>query len=169
MIDWEGELAHHGKELRGLIRKKLAGAGESAEDDIFQEVSIAAHSQAVGEVEPERVKAWLNKVAIYKVKDYWRKVERKATLDGQYARDGELTGGGGDSPYEWVMALERSELVVEALGRLAEEERVALTRKYLGGQTCGEIARSEGLSEKMIEYRLKKAREGLRKVLVKFL
>lgn len=166
-VDWKQVLESQHTELENLIRTKLSGAGEGAVDDILQEVAIVAHSESGESVSSGSEKAWLRQVALNKVKDYWRRTERRGLLDHKYSTDGEPSESSGESPYEWVMALETSDAIVTALSQMNEDEREALVKKYLDGQTCREIAHSAGVPEKAIEYRLKKARQTLRTMLKK--
>lgn len=167
VAEWGEVLERHRVELKNLVSQKLAGAGEGAVDDILQEVAITAHSVSGETVSKGSEYAWLRQVAINKVKDYWRRIERRGILDHKYATDGGAPDKAMNSPYEWVTALEASEVVLSALKQMSGDEREALVRKYLDGETCREMALSEGVPEKAIEYRLKKARETMRTILKK--
>ncbi len=168
-VDWGRALEDHEAELRNLVRKRLAGSGEGAVDDVLQEVAIAAHSQGGLKVSLGSEKAWLRQVAINKVKDYWRRTERRGALDQKYRSEKGASAPEVESPYEWVLALETSKVVEGALAQIGEEERDALVQKYLQGRSCRDIAEGEGLPEKAIEYRLKKARETMRTILTKLI
>ncbi len=169
LVNWSDALVSHRVELNNLVRKRLSGAGEGAVDDILQEVALTAHSEAGETVSPGSEQAWLRQVAINKVKDYWRRIERRGALEHKYSTDGGASGSISKSPYEWVMALETTEVINTALDQMSADEREALIRKYLEGQTCREIAQSDGVPEKTIEYRLKKARQTMRAILTKFI
>lgn len=167
-VDWVSVFNECAVDLESFVRRKLSGAGEVAVDDILQEVAITA--QATGQkVEAGSEKAWLKGVANNKVKDYWRKVERRGALDQKYLADRSLSQEHEESPYEWVLALDDQRTVELALDKLADEEREALVEKYLNDRSCREIAEEKGISVKAIEYRLKKAREEMRGILKIFL
>lgn len=169
VVDWDRALKDYNQMLRQLVSKRLTGRGESAVDDVLQEVAIAAHAAPKGSVAPEKVEAWLKQVAVNKVKDLWRKVERKDRLQADLHQEEITTKQQPDSPFEWVMTVEQTALIHEALDQLSDDERRAMEKKYLGGQSCSQIAREEGLKEKAVEYRLGKARKTMRTILEKIL
>lgn len=166
VVDWDGELKASDGLLRELVRKRLSGREESAVDDIMQEVAIAAHTLPSGKVAPESAGAWLRQVAVNKVRDLWRKVERRDRLQCEF---GQVDENAPRSPYEWVMAMEETQLIDGALDQLSPEERRLLERKYLERLSCREISIEEGMKEKAVEYRLGKARQTMRALLKKMI
>lgn len=165
VVDWDRALRDYSQPLRKLVSARLSGRGESAVDDVLQEVVLAAHAAPEGSVAPENTEAWLKQVAINKVRDLWRKLERKDRLMAGLAQGESIDLSNTRSPFEWVMAIEQTQLINQALDQLSEDERRIIEKKYLDGQSCGDIALEEGMKPKAIEYRLKKAREAMRSIL----
>lgn len=169
VVNWDFALAEHDQTLRRLVSKRLSGRAESAVEDVLQEVALAAHSTPPDAVASERVESWLKQVAINKVRDMWRKIERKDRLQSGLQQEGDIQGSPSPSPFEWVMVVEQTELITKALSQLPCEEQRAMKMKYLEGQSCSEIAREEGMNAKAVEYRLSKARKTMRSVLGRLL
>ena len=140
-VDWDLALAEHAETLRRLISNRLAGRGESAVDDVLQEVALAAHFAPAGSVAPDKVEPWLKQVAINKVRDLWRKIERKDRLQSGLQDESQTGSSPAPSPFEWVTVVEQTKLVTEALNELSGEEQRALKMKYLEGRSCQEIAK----------------------------
>lgn len=169
VVNWDFALAEHDQTLRRLVSNRLSGRGESAVEDVLQEVALAAHATPAGSVASEKVESWLKQVAINKVRDMWRKIERKDRLQSGLRQEGDLQSPASPSPFEWVMEIEQAELITRALNQLSGEEQRAMKMKYLEGQSCGEIAREEGVNAKAVEYRLSKARKTMRSILGRLL
>lgn len=152
----------HRESLRRMVASKLGPSGAHAIDDVMQEVAMAANEARDRSVGPSNAGAWLRQVAINKVHDYWRRVGREKRLHTDFSENEAMAGQAARSPYEWVIALERRDAVVEALGSLADEDRAMLEKKYLHGQSCREIAENSNLTIKAVDYRLDRARKAMR-------
>ncbi len=171
-VNWGVFMESQGEVLRAFIRSRMLGAGESEVEDVFQEVSMVAHSDGARGILEKNAGSWLRGVAANKVRDYWRKVERRGKLEkkvGENVREAANEVREGWSPFDWVMHLERSDYLSEAIGGLDRKSRRVLERKYLEGASCKTIARDEGMKEKAVEYLLKKTRDRLRAVLEKLI
>lgn len=166
-IDWGKKLEVHGADVRKTLRGLLVGEDDGVVEDLFQEVTLATQSGSAGEVTPGKEQAWLRQVAANKTKDYWRKKTRKKSLEDRYASETELAKPNEKSPYEWVLALETSELIEKALLQMSPTDRMIITQKYLKGQTCRQIAEGGGFTEKAVEHRLAKAKKSMRTLLKK--
>ena len=150
-------------ETSRLVAAKLNGEGEAAIDDVMQELAIATQANGLGSVERSKVGAWLRQVATRKVQDYWRREGRRRSLHGRLVENHDPASEGAGSPYEWVVSLERSQAIAEALRGLDEEDRLILEQKYLHGRSYEEIAQASKLSIKAVEYRLARARQAMRR------
>ena len=164
-VDLMEALDEHRPSLRKLVASKLNGQGEAAIDDVLQEVAIATQGLGSRTVEASRVGAWLRQVATHKVQDYWRGMGRRRRLHSELAEGMELGSEPMDSPYEWVVRLERGRSVVEALRGLSKEDRIILEQKYLHGRSYVDIAGTLGITLKALEYRLTRARQAMRQSL----
>lgn len=163
-IDWEAVLQAESSSLKQLIVQRL-GSFEGA-DDILQEVSIVALNSPSRPSDESEARGWLRGVVVRKVQDYWRKAGRQQRLQShcceKMSADDETL-----SPFEWLMHVERIELVRDALDQLEGSDRELLARKYHEGRTCGQLAKRFGVSCKAIECRLARARAKLRVTLHK--
>ena len=104
---------------------------------------------------------WLKGVARNKINDYWRKHSKHSTTENfpENLRSIEPT------PFEWVLRVEETHQVADALNQLPDDQRLLLEKKYLRGESCETLSKSQGKSLKSIEYRLSKARQSLRDLL----
>lgn len=161
--EWLEILEEHRGSLRRLVAAKMNGEGEAAIDDVMQELAIATQANGLGSVERSKVGGWLRQVATRKVQDYWRREGRRRSLHGRLIENSDPAPESAVSPYEWVVSLERSQAIAEALGGLDGEDRAILEQKYLHGRSYEEIAHASKLSIKAVEYRLARARQAMRR------
>jgi RNA polymerase sigma factor (sigma-70 family) len=70
------------------------------------------------------------------------------------------------SPLEWIVASEQKADVQRALAKLKPRDREILLLKYTENWTYEELARHTGAKVKTIEYRLLKARQRLRRLIM---
>lgn len=148
-------------ELQGYIAYKMQGVDPSIVEDIVQEVAIAVSIRDEKGSLPNPPEKWLQGVARNKINDYWRK-HSKLHAHGELPEDLE---SGEPSPYEWVLKVEQSAQVTDALKQLPHEDRLLLEQKYIGGESCKSLSHTLGKSLKSTEYRLAKARQALRNLL----
>ena len=166
-VDWAAALAAHDRWLRTAV---LARVGErQAVDEVLQEVALAAVAQRAPLGDPSKAGAWLYRLAVRQALLYRRKCGRRHRVDGRYAA---LRGAGvgGESspdrdPLDWLLCVERRELVRAALLRLARRDAEILLLKYTEDWTYRELADRLGVSESAVEARLHRARQRLRDVL----
>lgn len=162
---WARLLDNHQDSLRRLVSAKLQGQGESAIDDVLQEVAIAAHKVEPSSIDATRVHSWLCQVASNKVNDHWRSVSRQQKLRDRFTEKNDYPAETAASPSEWVMKLEQRSSITTALKSMQAEDRIILEKKYLHGHSYDEIAKSLNLTIKALEYRLTKARQKMRELL----
>ena len=148
-------------DLRRYVSYKMQGVDASVVDDILQEVAMVATSDSLKKTEIDEPLHWLKGVTRNKINDYWRK-QSKASLSENYPDHLESIE---PTPYEWVLQVEETQQIADALSQLPDEERLLLEKKYLHGTTCESLSKSLGKSLKSIEYRLAKARQSLRNLL----
>ena len=153
-------LERHQKELLRYVSGKLGPDGGALVSDIWQEVVIAAHRHRFEEAPIEDPLNWLRRIASNKIADHWRRTIRGREADARWLEDEQITPS--PCPFEWVLHQSRRETVREVLSLLDEDDRRLLREKYLAGRTTGEIARIEGVGEKIIEHRLAAARASFR-------
>lgn len=129
-----------------------ASGGEEVAAEVFHAAVVAFRDGKGSNVTP----AWLMAVTKNKVIDRWRKAERrkaKAHLLGTP----ESTGW----PERWS-ASDNREQVMEALDRLAPDQRVLLILRHVDAMPVREIAEATGRSVGATESRLARARRAFR-------
>lgn len=161
-IDWAAALARHDRWLRLVI---LARLGErQAVDEVMQEVALAAVAQRSPLADPDRLPAWLYRLAVRQTLLHRRRRGRQRHLFDRYARRfGAPEPPALDpDPLGWLLRDERSRLVREALGRLPPRDAEILLLKYAEGWTGRELAARLGVGLAAVEARLHRVRKRLR-------
>ncbi len=155
---WEEVFLLERPRLLRLISRRIGGT-ECAED-VLQEVALAAQASANQPSDASELVRWLQAVTMNKIRDHWRKQHRRTAITGAAA----VSEPGDDSwtPLHGMLASEQRQSLDRAIAALPEVSRRLLEAKYIDGQTYAEMARQLGCTEKSLEYRLLKAREQLR-------
>jgi RNA polymerase sigma-70 factor (ECF subfamily) len=165
-IDWQAALDEHGRWLRTVVSARL---GEpQAVDEVMQEVSLAAVEQRSPLADPNKVAAWLYRLAVTQSLLYRRKMGRQRNLTDRYARryrPAEQNCREPD-PLGWLLAQERRQQVRTALARLHRRDTEILLLKYTEDWSYRELAEHMGISQSAVEARLHRARKRLRNELV---
>lgn len=168
-LEWTGLLKKHNAGLRQMIAAKLGDETSVAIEDVMQEVHLAAHATPIENLEKSKIGAWLRQVAMHKIQDHWRAVERRRRLKQGISAESNATSphspASPATPAEWVLKIEQQEQIQQCLRQLPTEDRQLLEQKYLHEQPYDDIARNAGLSLKAVEYRLTRARNAMRKLL----
>ena len=155
------EWMHFEAELRQYVSYKMQGVDVSVVDDVVQEVAIVATSHTENESAIKEPLHWLKGVARNKINDYWRKQSKHPSCQNYPDNLTSIE----PTPYEWVLQVEETEQVTDAINQLPDDQRLLLEKKYLHGESCESLSKSLGKSLKSIEYRLSKARQSLRDLL----
>jgi RNA polymerase sigma-70 factor (ECF subfamily) len=159
-IDWERCLAEHEGWLRGVI---LARTGERhAVDEVWQEVSLAAIEQRARIADPEKVPAWLYRVAVLRSIRYRRQCARHRKRLARLAIESNGHASAVDDPFQWLLSEERRQFVRTALLELSGRDAEILMLKYQERWTYRRIAALLGISESAVDARVFRARERLR-------
>lgn len=156
---WE----RHREGILRHISGKLGSEGAALAPDILQEVALAAHRHDFERAPVDDPLNWLRRIASNKIADHWRKTLRGREADTQWLAEREAEPL--RCPSEWVLHQSRREAVQEGLALISEDERRLLREKYLMGRTTAEIARRDGVGEKVIEHRLATARASFREIM----
>ena len=161
-IDWPAVLAEHARWLRTVVTARL---GEpQAVDEVLQEVSLAAVRQSAPLQDASKVAPWLYRLAVMQSLLYRRKVGRRRKLIDRYAERFRPTEQDTHStdPLDWLLAVERRQLVRTALARLPRRDAEMLLLKYTENWSYRELADHLGISHSAVETRLHRARARLR-------
>jgi RNA polymerase sigma factor (sigma-70 family) len=161
-IDWAAALARHDRWLRLVVRARV---GEpQAVEEVMQELALAAVRQP-SRVDPERLPAWLYRLAVRQALLHRRRCGRRRRLLDRYATDSEPAVE--PDPLAWLLRAERAALVRAALERLPSRDAEVLLLKYAEGWSAPELAGRLGLGLSAVEARLHRARQRLRAALAR--
>jgi RNA polymerase sigma-70 factor (ECF subfamily) len=157
----------HADSLFGYIYHALNGARQEAED-VWQDTLSAAVRRMSSYRGQSRFFSWLCSIARHKIADYFRRRSRKGS-ELLLLPPEELANliDGAPLPDEILSQSATCLRVVEALGGLPEDYRIALVARYADGHNVEEVARLLGKSYKAAESTLSRAREAFRTELSK--
>jgi RNA polymerase sigma-70 factor (ECF subfamily) len=137
---------HHG-ELRRYARALLRDvpAAEDAVQEVFERAFAALGKYPKERIEALRLSPWLYRVTLNVVRNAWRDDRREVPVaETPEETDGRFGAGSGSASGSdkeaWLDAL-------EALGRLSERQRVAVSLRYLEDLPYAEIAEATGWPE----------------------
>ncbi len=162
-IDWPAALDHHGSWIRKVVNARLRHAHDV--DDVVQEISSAVFKQDSRPQDPEKVAPWLYGVAVRQASQFLRKRGQHERLLDRYAEQSRENTQSLPNPREWVMQREQSQGVRYALEQLPADDREILILKYSEELSYRQLASLLGVTEKVVEHRLLKARKALRREL----
>jgi RNA polymerase sigma-70 factor, ECF subfamily len=128
--------------------------------DLMQDVFLRAwqHLDKLTDMAEDGRRAWLFTVARNLSIDARRHLHTQADTEQALAREPPRPP---PSASATVIAAERVAIVSEAIGRLPEEQRVALTMAAAGEMTSAEIGAALGVPAGTVRYRLSLARRTL--------
>lgn len=164
-IDWPSELLRHGRWLRGVLLARSRDM--QAIDELLQAVSVAA-VQAPSLRDPSRIAPWLYRIAVRVALLHRRRLGRERRLQASLTalrRVGLVDTE--QSPLDWLLVVERNQLVRQALACLPTKEAELLLLKYTEDWSYRELAEHLGISESAVESRLTRARSKLRTQLLR--
>ncbi len=133
-----------------------------AVDDVMQEVSLAVIRQNGHPNDRSRIRAWLYRIVVRRAADYMRGKYRQKMLVETL---GDESAENASDP-DWVLASERGEQLREALSRLPKDERDLFVLKYSENWSYRQLAERFGVSERVVEYRLVRAKQNMRSQLM---
>jgi RNA polymerase sigma-70 factor (ECF subfamily) len=160
-IDWTAALQQHEPWLRRVLACRIGNRHEV--DDLMQEIALAVVRQQSLPQDPVSVAPWLYRLAVRQAINFHRKMGRKShprpteDLDC-VSRDQE--------PLYKILQREQSKAMENAIRRLGMRDRQLLTLKYSENWSYRQLAEHLGVHMKTIEYRLMKARQRLRSLIV---
>ncbi|MEE8105423.1 MAG: sigma-70 family RNA polymerase sigma factor [Planctomycetota bacterium] len=146
-------LLQHADFVRRVCRSVLYDPGQA--DDVMQETLLVALRHRPRH--PSRTRAWLAGIARNLALKSLRSESRRGRRERVRART-EAT----DSTVSVAERLETQRRVVEAVNALDEPYRETVVARYFDEMTPTEIARSQGISPRTIETRLRRATRTLR-------
>ncbi|MFQ5536001.1 MAG: RNA polymerase sigma factor [Gemmatimonadota bacterium] len=143
----------YGDLLYGHVVRMVGDQDEAA--DIVQEAFVTGYRKLASLDDPERVGAWLFRIAANRAKDYLRQRSRKRHVGLEEARD--ASSRAQDPERETAKGEFRARLM-EALQRLTPEQREAFFLKHVEGRSYEEMARVLEAPVAALKMRARRAR-----------
>lgn len=167
-LDWSLELQRHRRWLRAVLLARSREPG--AIDELLQEVALAAVRDGHKLRDPERVGAWLYRIAVRTALMYRRRLGRQRRLRDSFAVQLDQAAASGldeMDPLAWLLADERSHMIRQAVDRLPSRDSEILLLKYLEDWSYDQLAEHLGITAGALETRLHRARQKLRRELLR--
>ena len=134
-----GWLLGHVDWLKRLIRRRVWPL--DCDDEVLQEVLLAASRSASLPEAPAEREPWLARVAVRQCAIVLRSWGRRQRREAEYvAAKSAAEDRLADDPIYWLMMCERRDFVRDQLGRLDPRSRELLVLKYVHGCSYKEIA-----------------------------
>jgi RNA polymerase sigma-70 factor, ECF subfamily len=135
--------------------------------DLMQDVFLRAwqHVEELADMPDDRQRAWIFTVARNLSVDAHRHQRTRAGTEQALARSPAAPPQPASAP---VIAAERVAVVGEAIRRLPEQQRIALTMAAAGEMTSAEMATALGVPAGTVRYRLSLARRALAQALDRY-
>jgi RNA polymerase sigma factor (sigma-70 family) len=157
-------LAEHSRWLRTVLAAR--GVDRGSLDDVMQAVCAAAVAGAAGLKDPQRIAAWLYRIAVVQALEYRRRTGRRRRLIERYSESGAAPSEHVEhDPLAWLLAEESQQLVRQAVAQLPPQDAEILLLKYTEDWSYRQLGEHLGMSISAVEARLHRARGRLRTVL----
>jgi RNA polymerase sigma-70 factor, ECF subfamily len=165
-----GELLENNRDyLRNLADRLLDDRMGRRIDasDIVQQTCLSVHKQ-IGEFvghDAAQFAAWLRQIHERNIRNVVRDqlhTEKRAISREECLPDGDVHAIRQTTPSQHVARREDSVRLAQAIAQLVEDEREALRRRYLEGQTVAEIATAMGLSKDALARLFKRAMKNVK-------
>lgn len=139
-------------------------AGGEAVDDVLQEVALAAsRSERLPNAEPER-KHFLVAITVRQSALWLRRRRRETEVHDKRILPGEVADR--NDPVHFLMAQESHEQIRDCMAQLDDETRELLIKKIIHQLSYQAIAEQQGWTRHVAEYRVRGAKEKLRRLLI---
>lgn len=167
-VDWESALKANENWMRSVISQRVGE--QSAVDEVFQNVALAAARQKAPLRDPSKVGAWLYRLVVVQSALYRRSLGRKRKLlkrceDRANPSENDARQS---EPVDWLLRKERKQWVQKALTRLPDDERQLLLMKYAEDKSYQEISDELGSTVSAVQSKLHRARARMKKTLQTF-
>ena len=164
-IDWPSVWREHSSWLRTVLLARLRDG--HAVDEVFQEMALNVASKPHRWPDPNKLCPWLYRVAIRQVQLYRRKRQRGPARLCRSMQEGlEPLDADAVDPVAWLIDRESARHVRTALAELNDQNREILMLRHAQNWTYRKIAEHLGVSIDKVIYRLGRAREELKFMLV---
>jgi RNA polymerase sigma-70 factor (ECF subfamily) len=146
-----------GPVVYGFVYARLGG-NEAAADDVVQDTFMEAIRSAASFRGDAALSTWMCTIARRRLARHFE-TERREALAASGLR---LVRGDAEPSEEPAVAVDQSDEVIRALGRLLPMHRQVLVLKYLDGCSVAEIATEIGRTPVQVQSLLQRARTRLR-------
>lgn len=155
-------------------------AGESIADEIIQETWVSVMRSLPKFERRSSLKSWVMRILSNEAKTRWRKDSRQVSLeqldgwndDARYDQQGHWIekhqAWHSDSPEDLLQAEELHDCIRKHLGKLPENQRVALTLKESGSHTLEQICNILEVSSSNVRVLMHRARDRILQVIERF-
>jgi RNA polymerase sigma-70 factor (ECF subfamily) len=166
-----GELLENNRDyLRNLADRMLDDRMGRRIDasDLVQQTCLSVHKQ-IGEFvgqDAAQFAAWLRQIHERNIRNAVRDQlhsEKRAISREERLPDGDAHAIRQTSASQHLVRREESATLAKAIGQLVEDEREALRRRYLEGQSVAEIAAAMGLSKDALARLFKRAMKNVKR------
>jgi RNA polymerase sigma-70 factor, ECF subfamily len=166
-----GELLENNRDyLRNLADRLLDDRMGRRIDasDLVQQTCLSVHKQ-IGEFvgqDAAQFAAWLRQIHERNIRNAVRDqlhTEKRAISREERLPDGDAHAVRQTSPSQHLVRREESATLTKAIGQLVDDEREALRRRYLEGQSVAEIAAAMGLSKDALARLFKRAMKNVKR------
>jgi RNA polymerase sigma-70 factor (ECF subfamily) len=168
-MDREAEFRRLYEAHRGAVHAYFTGrtGDPQAAADLMQDVFLRVwqHLDKLADLPDDGRRAWIFTVARNLSVDARRHQQTQAGVRQALARE---PASPSQSTSTAVIAAERVTVVGEAIRRLPELQRVALTMAAVGGMTSAELAAALGVPAGTVRYRLSLARRAVAEALDRY-
>jgi RNA polymerase sigma-70 factor (ECF subfamily) len=136
--------------------------------DLVQQTCLSVHKQ-IGEFvgqDAAQFAAWLRQIHERNIRNAVRDqlhTEKRAINREEHLPDGDVHAIRQTTPSQHVVRREESAVLAKAIAQLVEDEREALRRRYLEGQSVAEIAAAMGLSKDALARLFKRAMKNVKR------
>jgi|SRR5829696_48238 len=166
-----GETAAYEKLVRGYqevaFRTAYLVTGDTSEDEEATQEAFVKAYRALGRFRSGALfRPWLLAIFANEARNQRRAAARRTGLFLKMMREG-VPGNSTSSPEAAVLASERREELLEGLGGLREEARLAIACRYFLGLSEEETAAALGCARGTVKSRLSRALESLRTKIAK--
>lgn len=161
---WESVWAEHVCWLRTVLTARLRNSLDA--DEVLQDVAVLAWRKRDQLKDESRIEPWLYRIAISQVLMFWRK-QKRTSANVELSQAIQQHDERVPDPAEWVCRDEAHELVRRAMKNLSPQDREILLLKHVESWTYQQISDRLGISYDKVIYRLSRARNHLRKRLMR--
>jgi len=166
-----GQLLEHNRDyLRHIADRMLDDRMGRRIDasDLVQQTCLSVHKQIGGFVGQDvaQFAAWLRQIHERNIRNAVRDqlhAGKRAASREEHLPEGEEHAIRQTSPSQHVVRREESVRLANAISQLVDDERDALRRRYLEGQTVAEIAAAMGLSKDALARLFKRAMKNVKR------